>query len=944
MRHFFLFVSLLISTTFSFAQHLCGFDQVHQARLTNDPEYAKSVMENELHIQKYIQNHPELISARTSQTIYTIPVVVHVINTGGAIGTIYNPSDDQIINAIKFMNDIYSGALPGVGQDKGIDVTGAAKDVGIRFVLAKRDPNCNPTNGIVRYNASANSVYVDKGISTGFGGSGLDEGTLKNLSKWDQSNYYNIWVVNKINGADGTSGQYIAGFAYFPNQSGALDGTVLLATSIREDNKILTHELGHAFDLYHPFQGSNSTSECPSSSNCTTSGDRVCDTDPISYNAVNGVVNFSCRTGQSNNCAPGKVFSPLTENNFMNYTNCFTLFTLGQKARMTAAMSLSSRVSLINSKAGIPTDQTPVCSPKVNFTTASATVQEAKEIPVACYGYKDYNYSLSIASAPTGNVTVTLTPGGTATPGVDYLIYTQNNTTVPSNTITFSAGSVISQSFTIRVMDDADVEETENLILNMTVSGGGALKGDAVPALNINILDNDLAPLSPNAIASFAPGNSNTNIFFEENPFRAGKLKHRAQTIFLASELTQAGIKPGQQITGIALNVLTKNSTTPLSNFSISMVMTTVTNLTNGYRSGLTNVFSGDITTKQGENRINFTTPFTWDGTRNIAIQFCFDNTSSGSVSTSDAIEGQSRVFGATVIATCAADYTNETAAGCSLPRVFNSADRPFVKFYAIVPGNSVATSQTSDQEYLGPNANVYFFNSTGEVLARIKNLSNFDYGCTTVQIDRSGTSTAPFWNAAAANGLSQKSFIVTPQNPNPNGSYEISLYYSAAEKSGYETATKLSWSTVQMVKSNGAISSITPANQQASTVTVNTGAVKSSYGANDHVVTATFNNGFSGFAVGSPGAATSIYDFEVLKGVKVYPNPVSKQINIGFEKIQRNVSIRMMTADGRVLYTQRINGTVQNHAVLVDKLNQGIYLLEINSDEGKKTIPVIKQ
>jgi hypothetical protein len=943
MRHFFLFVSLLISSTFSFAQHLCGFDQVHQARLTNDPEYAKSVMENELHIQKYIQNHPELISARNSQTIYTIPVVVHVIHTGGPVGTIYNPSDDQIINAIKFMNDIYSGALPWVGQDKGFDVAGAAKDVGIRFVLAKRDPNCNPTNGIVRYNASANSVYVDKGISTGFGGSGLDEGTLKNLSKWDQSNYYNIWVVNKINGADGTSGQFIAGFAYFPNQNTALDGTVLLATSIREDNKILTHELGHAFDLYHPFQGSNSADQCPSNSNCVSSGDRVCDTDPISYNVVNGVVNFSCRTEQPNSCAPGKNFSPLTENNFMNYTNCFTLFTNGQKARMTAAMSLSSRVSLINSKAGIPTDQAPVCSPKVNFATASATVQEAKEIPVACYGYKDYNYSLSIASAPSGNVTVTLAPGGTATQGVDYLIYTQNNMTVPSNTITFSAGSAIPQSFTIRVLDDADVEGIENLILNMSVSGGGALLGEAAPSLNVSILDNDLAPLFPNAVASFTTGDFNTNIFFEENPFRAGKLKHRLQTLFLASELTQAGIKPGQQITGLALNVINKNSTTSLDGFSISIAHTTVTNLNVGFRSGLINTFTGNIITIAGENRINFTTPFTWDGTRNIAIQFCFDNTSSGSISTSDGIEGQSRVFGASVVATCAADYISETAAGCSLTRVFNSPDRPFIKFYATVPGNPVASSQTSDQEYLGPNANVYFFNSSGDVLARIKNLSSFDYGCTTVQIDRAGNGTVPFWNAAAANGLSQKSFLVTPQNPNPNGSYEISLYYSAAEKSGYEMATVQSWSTVQMVKSNGAISSITPTNQQASTVTVNTGAVKSTYGS-DHVVTATFNNGFSGFAVGSPGAATSVYDYQVLKGVKVYPNPVGKQINIGFEKLQRNVSVRMMTADGRVLYTQRINGTVMNHALMVDKLNQGIYLLEINSDEGKKTIPVIKQ
>jgi hypothetical protein len=280
---------------------------------------------------------------------------------------------------------------------------------------------------------------------------------------------------------------------------------------------------------------------------------------------------------------------------------------------------------------------------------------------------------------------------------------------------------------------------------------------------------------------------------------------------------------------------------------------------------------------------------------------------------------------------------------GCALPRVFNATGRPFLQINAISPGNPVAGSISSSQLELGPNADVYFFNNAGQILARIKNLSSFDYGCTTVEVDRNGTSAMPFWSNNAANGLSQKSFKVTPQNPNPNGSYEIGLYYSDAERAGYETATGQSWSTVQMVKTNGAVSSITPTNQQSTTVTVNSSASKTTFGTGQ-LVTAIFNNGFSGFAVGSPGTATSVNDWNVLNGVRVFPNPVSKQFSIGFDQPQRNVSVRIISAEGRILHMEKLNGVVQNHIIQMNHLNKGLYMLEIISDEGKKVLPLVKQ
>jgi hypothetical protein len=923
-------------STMGFTQHLCAFDEIHGQKLKDDPEYARQMRANEQQISDYLKKHPELyIPGRTNETVFTIPVVVHVMHTGGDVGTIYNPSDQQIIDAVEYMNKIYSGALDWVGGTEG------AKDIGIRLVLAKRDPNCNPTNGIVRVNASSLSGYVENGLQASFNRPGVPEIQVKDLSRWDPSRYYNIWIVNKINGADGTSGQFIAGFAYFPGSSSSVDGTVALATSVREDNKILTHELGHAFNLFHPFQGSDNSSTCPGNSNCLTAGDRVCDTDPISYNVTNGVVDFSCRTG-TNPCS-GTPFSEKTESNFMNYTSCFTLFTFGQKARMQAAMSLSSRSSLATSTGSIPPDQTPACPAKVNFTTSSASLREANEIPSGCSGYKDYTYSMSIVSPPSENATVTLTPAGTATNGVDYSIYTQGNMTTPSNTIVFPPGSNTNQNFVVRVKDDADVEATENILLDFTVSGGGTLKGDGIPQLNITLDDNDSIPATPDAIVNYTIGTVNASLSQQTTPFRAEKAKHRVQSLYLASELLAAGIRPNQQITGIALNVITKNSTSAYSNFRVSLLATSLTNLSNGFRSGLTEVYSGTLNTTAGLNQIDFNNPFTWNGTSNLVIQWCFDNGTSPSGTANDVLQGQSNSLGLGVVASCVADFTTGTVEGCSLSRVFNSPGRPFIQIFATSPGNPVVNSVSSSQLELGPNADVYFYNNAGQILARIKNLSSFDYGCTTVEVDRNGTSAMPFWSTNAANGLSQKTFKVIPQNPNPNGSYQIGLYYSDAEKTGYETATGQSWSTIQMVKSDGAISSITPSNQQSSTVTVNSSASKTTFGTGQ-LVTATFNNGFSGFAVGSPGTATSLNDWNVLNGVHVYPNPVGKQLTIAFDKPQRNVNIRIMSVEGRILQIQKLNGSLQNHRIQTESLIKGIYLLEINTDEGRKVLPLVKE
>jgi hypothetical protein len=310
---------ILLLSLDSFSQAICGFDAAHRQKMQNDPTYRKNVLAGEVAIRTFIQQHPRTKPAPGTITIdksgsptttlgnpsplggapYLIPVVVHVIHTGGAIGTIYNPTDAQILNAINYLNSVYNGTWVDPAQG-GIQGAG---DLGIQFVLAKRDPNCNPTNGINRVDGSSVSGYASGGVRRSTA-TGTPDINIKNLSRWDNTKYYNVWIVNKIDGNDGTTGTFVAGYAYLPGAPSTDDGIVMLSTQMVAGQKTLPHEIGHAFNLYHPFEGSADSTMCPSNTDCTVDGDQVCDTDPISYNfsLITDSLHFDCRSG-INPCA-----------------------------------------------------------------------------------------------------------------------------------------------------------------------------------------------------------------------------------------------------------------------------------------------------------------------------------------------------------------------------------------------------------------------------------------------------------------------------------------------------------------------------------------------------------------------------------------------------------------------------------------------------------------
>jgi len=507
---------------------------------------------------------------------------------------------------------------------------------------------------------------------------------------------------------------------------------------------------------------------------------------------------------------------------------------------------------------GLFTAVVPISTtPDISFASSSGAGTELTTSTSGCRSYTDYSINMQIANAPTGdaNVTVAIQGGPTATQGIDYDFTTNGNFISPSNAIIFTNGSTASKTISLRIYDDAEVEVAQTFTLIYSISGTtNAQAGSSNQTYTFTINDNDSAPTAASSsnhiVATYDINSSATS------PFQGGNKKAKSQYIITASELNAAGLVGNRQITALAWNVVTKSSTAAYTGFTISMANTATANLNSGLISpSLTQVYSNNYTvTATGWQTIIFTTPFTWDGTSNILIQTCFDNSG---ISAIDVLQGTAAPLGAGTRATAINATNGGPAAGCSLTGGGVSDSRPQFRFTQAVPQTPIeSTLNAARSFYLGPNADVYLYSAAdGELIARIQNLSSHDYGCTSIQLDRAGTGISQFWNTNVPNYLMNKAFRVIPTNNNPSGQYTITLYLSSTEVTGWQTATGQSWANIQLIKIPSQISNVSPLTPEpdgpgtVQVVTPTLGTLGT-----DYSLSYTFSNGFSGFGAGIPG------------------------------------------------------------------------------------------
>ena len=222
------------------------------------------------------------------------------------------------------------------------------------------------------------------------------------------------------------------------------------------------------------------------------------------------------------------------------------------------------------------------------------------------------------------------------------------------------------------------------------------------------------------------------------------------------------------------IRVATKNSTQPYNGFTISLGNTGASNLSTGFvAAAFTQVYTGNYSSVPGDNTFAFTTPFVWDGTSNVVVNFCFDNAPAGAEAASDFMEGTSAPLG---VGIRASTYSNlVTGSGCSLGAAFVSDVRITATFGAS-SGNPIATVvNTNRSEYLTNNGTYYFIRFP-EVISSITNASA-NLGCVTSNIFEAGNT----WQAFAGGQRSQKVIDITPTT-NSGASYTAGLYFTAAE------------------------------------------------------------------------------------------------------------------------------------------------------------------
>ncbi|MCX8523616.1 zinc-dependent metalloprotease [Chryseobacterium formosus] len=319
MKKYLLFLAVLLIANVN-GQRFCGTDQKMNEFFANNP----NALAKKQDLRNYLTT--KNTTAKNTQTVVTIPVVVHVLYKNAA----QNISDAQIASQIavlnadfRKLNSDYSSVVPDAFKP-------FAADMELVFCMATKKSDGSSTTGIERKSVATsfsfpNNYYQSSG-----------------LVAWDPTKYLNIWVGDMPN-------PYL-GWAYLPDAAGyAFDGLAIgynyfgttgAAQYPYNGGRTATHEIGHYFGLLHPWGEDGSA--CGTADN----DDGCADTPAISDAHYGGNV-FPDNAYTCVPSANGAMFM-----NFMDYVTDteMALFTNDQKTIKTNTMN-GPRASLLNSNA-----------------------------------------------------------------------------------------------------------------------------------------------------------------------------------------------------------------------------------------------------------------------------------------------------------------------------------------------------------------------------------------------------------------------------------------------------------------------------------------------------------------------------------------------------------------------------------------------------------------
>ncbi len=535
-------------------------------------------------------------------------------------------------------------------------------------------------------------------------------------------------------------------------------------------------------------------------------------------------------------------------------------------------------------------------NPGIYFETTFHNVnEESADVSNGCLNYKLITTKLKIPYAPTQPVDIALVPTG----NTGLVIGTNNDIEISPSNFTLDAGN-LSQTINFKIYNDAIVENVETLSLNFNINanGGNAVKRNISATDIVNITSEDYRPDSTiNQLLYYEPfdnittglGGWTQNIIYGASSPNRWIVASNAGTDFPTKA---AYISNNNSTATYAGTILADSTIVGLESPTINAAGFSNMHLTCLFKCNGEMSFVNGGQTGGSSSFLDFG-----------RVYYSINNGATWSILRDNIARYTEKVL-ADITLPADADNATQLKIGFVWLNNSNTVNNPaFIVDSIVIKGASTCAIQTalhannSDDEYLGPNQTIHYYNPiTKNIMATIENNSAFDFGCTKVELVRTGVSALQAWGVLASDKVSSKVFKITTANTNTSAPYTVKLYYTDAEINGWLATTGNATADIKMVKTNGDVTVVAPASP-AIFSSVNG---KNNFGATAHtIVAATF----------AGAASTSTYALMKPYGVPDCSNSV---INYATDIIGSTYQWQVNNGAG---YTDITNNAVYNNA-----------------------------